>query len=56
MTHRWAIVGVLAVVFLSTVPLFMVVGKDFLPQDDQSEFEVTVQLPPGSSLEGSSDL
>ena len=38
--------------FLSTIPLFMMVGKDFLPQDDQSEFEVTVNLPPGSSLAG----
>lgn len=56
MTHRWAIVSVCLVVFISTVPLFMMVGKNFIPQDDQSEFEVTVKLPPGSSLEGSSDV
>ena len=30
--------------------------EDFLPQDDQSEFEVTFRLPPGSSLEGSSEF
>ncbi len=51
MRHRWVIVGV-CVLSLSTVPLFMTVGKNFLPQADQSEFEVTVRLPPGSSLEG----
>ena len=43
-------------VMLSTVPLFMAVGKNFLPQDDQSEFEVTVRMPPGSSLEGSAEV
>ncbi len=53
MNHRWVIVGVACLVFLSTIPLFMIIGKDFLPVDDQNEFEVTVRLPPGSSLEGS---
>ena len=50
--HRWVIVALSVLVFLSTVPLFMIIGKDFLPQDDQSEFEITVRTPPGSSLEG----
>jgi HAE1 family hydrophobic/amphiphilic exporter-1 len=53
MNHRWLIVAACVVVLVSTVPLFMIIGKDFLPNDDQSEFEVTVRLPPGSSLEGS---
>ncbi|HYP15134.1 MAG TPA: efflux RND transporter permease subunit [Bryobacteraceae bacterium] len=53
MSHRWAIVGLCLVVILSSVPLFMMVGKSFLPEDDQSSFEVVVKLPPGSSLEGS---
>jgi HAE1 family hydrophobic/amphiphilic exporter-1 len=55
MTHRWAIVGLSVLVFLSTIPLFMMVGKSFIPQDDQSAFEVTLKLPAGSSLEGSSE-
>jgi HAE1 family hydrophobic/amphiphilic exporter-1 len=53
MGHRWAIVGLCVLVVASTVPLFMLVGKNFLPQDDQGEFEVVVKLPPGSSLQGS---
>ncbi|MFB3828336.1 MAG: efflux RND transporter permease subunit [Bryobacteraceae bacterium] len=52
MAHRWAVVAGSVAIMLSSVPLFMVVGKDFLPQDDQSEFEVTVRMPVGSSLEG----
>jgi hydrophobic/amphiphilic exporter-1 (mainly G- bacteria), HAE1 family len=48
--HRWAIVALSVVTVCSTVPLFRAVGKDFLPQDDQSEFEVIVQTPEGYSL------
>ena len=53
MAHRWVIVAVSLAVLVSIVPLFSMVGKDFLPIDDQSEFEVLVRMPPGSSLEGS---
>jgi hydrophobic/amphiphilic exporter-1 (mainly G- bacteria), HAE1 family len=53
MSHRWVIVAVSLVIVLSTVPLFKAVGKSFIPQDDQSAFEILLKLPPGSSLEGS---
>ena len=53
MTHRWVIVIISVGIALSSVPLFMALGKDFLPTDDQSEFEITVRMPVGSSLEGS---
>jgi HAE1 family hydrophobic/amphiphilic exporter-1 len=52
MNHRWVIVVISLAVVYSTGPLFMSMGKDFLPVDDQSYFEVTVRTPPGSSLEG----
>lgn len=52
MRHRWVIVAISVVVVYSTGPLFSSMGKDFLPVDDQSYFEVTVRTPPGSSLEG----
>lgn len=48
--HRWVIVLSSIFTMLATVPLFRWVGKDFLPQDDQSEFEVIVQTPEGYSL------
>src|SRR5262245_47724896 len=56
MAHRWAIVVCAVLITLSSVPLFMAVGKDFLPADDQSEFEVTVRMPVGSSLEGTNEV
>ncbi|MBL8220471.1 MAG: efflux RND transporter permease subunit, partial [Bryobacterales bacterium] len=56
MKHRWVIVTVSLVVAYSTGPLFTRIGKDFLPQDDQSEFEVSVKTPPGSSLEGTENV
>ncbi|MEJ7605562.1 MAG: efflux RND transporter permease subunit [Bryobacteraceae bacterium] len=56
MAHRWVIVVLSLLVVASTVPIFGLVGKNFIPQDDQGEFEVTVRMPPGSSLEGSSEM
>ncbi len=50
MGHRWVIVTLCVLVFLSIVPLFMFVGKNFLPVDDQSQFEISVRAPEGSSL------
>ena len=38
-------------VLLSSVPLFMVANKNFLPNDDQAEFEVGLRAPEGTSLE-----
>jgi HAE1 family hydrophobic/amphiphilic exporter-1 len=56
MAHRWAIVGLSALVIISTVPLFMLVGKNFLPVDDQAQFEINVRLPEGSTLSTTSAL
>ncbi len=50
MAHRWLIVVLCGLVFLSIIPLFMAVGKNFLPVDDQSQFEVSARAPEGSSL------
>ncbi len=50
MAHRWVIVTLCVLVFLAIVPLFMFVGKNFLPVDDQSQFEVSARAPEGSSL------
>lgn len=52
MTHRWVVVSLAGLTIVAIVPLFMVIGKSFLPVDDQGEFEVSVRLPPGSSLAG----
>jgi HAE1 family hydrophobic/amphiphilic exporter-1 len=56
MGHRWVIVGLCLLVFLSIVPLFMLVGKNFLPVDDQSQFEISIRAPEGYSLSATSAL
>lgn len=56
MGHRWVIVTLCIVVFVSIFPLFMFVGKNFLPVDDQSQFEVSVRAPEGYSLGASSQV
>lgn len=56
MAHRWAIVIACVVVILSIVPLFMFVGKNFLPIDDQSQFELSVRAPEGYTLPATSAL
>src|SRR5262249_29272856 len=43
-------------VIVSIVPLFMFVGKNFLPVDDQSQFEVNVRAPEGYTLSATSAL
>jgi HAE1 family hydrophobic/amphiphilic exporter-1 len=49
--HRWVIVLATLLTFLSTPVLFMLVGTDFVPKDDQSEFEVAITMPEGYTLQ-----
>ena len=50
MRHRLAVVAICLLVMASTVPLGMLAGASFIPEDDENEFEVTVRLPEGTSL------
>ncbi|HYL81106.1 MAG TPA: efflux RND transporter permease subunit, partial [Candidatus Acidoferrum sp.] len=51
MAHRWVIVTASVVALVSIVPLFMAVGKDFLPKNDESQFEISIRTPEGTTLE-----
>jgi multidrug efflux pump subunit AcrB len=51
MAHRWVIVLAIVVTLVSTVPLGMAVNKNFLPQDDESQFQVQARAPEGASLQ-----
>ena len=51
LAHRAVIAGIAILVLLSSVPLFMLANKNFLPSDDQSEFEVGLRAPEGTSLD-----
>ncbi len=54
--HRWVIVITTILTFLSTPVLFVMVGSDFVPKDDQSEFEVAISMPDGTTLDRASNL
>jgi HAE1 family hydrophobic/amphiphilic exporter-1 len=56
LAHPRAIVGVALLVFAMTFPLNAMVGRSFIPNEDQSEFTVTVDGPEGMSLEGMTDI
>jgi HAE1 family hydrophobic/amphiphilic exporter-1 len=51
MNHRAIVAGIAALVLASSVPLFMKVNKNFIPDDDASEFEINLRAPEGTSLE-----
>src|SRR6185503_3507892 len=38
MTHRWVIVVAMVLALVAIVPLGILVNKNFLPQDDESQF------------------
>jgi HAE1 family hydrophobic/amphiphilic exporter-1 len=56
MSHRLIVSGIAVLVLLSSVPLFMIANKNFMPQDDASEFEVNLRAPEGTSLESTEVL
>jgi hydrophobic/amphiphilic exporter-1 (mainly G- bacteria), HAE1 family len=56
MANRWIIVSVCILVFAMIPVLFYFVGKNFLPVDDQSQFEISIRTPEGSSLGQTSQI
>lgn len=48
--HRWIVVLITVAVLASTPVIFSWIGKDFVPRDDQSEFEVAISFPEGYTL------
>lgn len=49
--HRWVIVTAALLTFASTFVLNRMIGRDWMPQEDQNELYVSIELPEGSSLE-----
>src|SRR5919199_1984909 len=50
MAHRWVIVVVSAVVIASIVPMYKLAGINFLPDEDESSFQISLRAPQGTSL------
>lgn len=50
MHHRWIIVLICVIAVVSIVPLYKFVGMAFLPDEDESIFQINVRGPQGTSL------
>jgi HAE1 family hydrophobic/amphiphilic exporter-1 len=56
MDHRKTVILGSGLTVLSIVPLFMFVGKNFLPADDESQFNVLIRTPEGTSLAATTQI
>ncbi|MFA6435083.1 MAG: efflux RND transporter permease subunit [Elusimicrobiales bacterium] len=51
LTHRkFMVLGSIGIM-LSMIPLFLFIGKDFLPADDTGQYQINIKAPEGTSLE-----
>src|SRR5207249_11922658 len=50
MERRWVIVIICVIAIISIIPLFKLAGINFLPNEDESQFELSVRAPEGMSL------
>jgi len=51
LSHRWVIVLLCLATLGSTVIVNRYIGRDWMPQEDQNELAVWIEMPEGSSLE-----
>ncbi len=50
--HRWTMVGIAAISFIGAIALQIAIGGfAFVPVTDQSELNIAIETPPGSSLD-----
>lgn len=49
--HRWVVVMICILTFASTFLVGRYIGRDWMPQEDQNELSVNLEMPEGSSLE-----
>jgi hydrophobic/amphiphilic exporter-1 (mainly G- bacteria), HAE1 family len=56
LVHRVVLVVICLVTFLSSFGLYHLVGRDWIPADDQSELQSSFTLPEGTSLEKTSQI
>ncbi len=52
--HRWIVLVTIIGSCSTTIPMCKKVGGDFLPPNDEAQFEIYVQAPEGTSLEATS--
>ena len=56
MSYRWLIVAICLGVIVSIYPLFKYVGMAFLPDEDESSFQISLKAPQGTSLSATQSI
>jgi HAE1 family hydrophobic/amphiphilic exporter-1 len=56
LTHRGVLMVICLATFLSTFGLYRLVGRDWIPADDESELQSSFTLPEGTSLQKTSEI
>ncbi|MFL6277746.1 MAG: efflux RND transporter permease subunit [Blastocatellia bacterium] len=56
LNHRIVVITVALATFALSFPLNAMVGRDWIPPDDQSELTVSMNWPEGTSIEGTSKM
>lgn len=56
LAHRWVIVLACFAAVYAIKPLAIAVPKNFLPDDDESQFEITARAPEGTSLQATREI
>ncbi len=51
LTWRWSVLAAAALIFIVSTYLFSIVGKGFVPQEDENRFMVIFKSPLGASIE-----
>jgi HAE1 family hydrophobic/amphiphilic exporter-1 len=51
LSHRWVIVSLAVATLLSTFVVYRYIGRDWMPQEDQNELSVSLELPEGTSIQ-----
>jgi len=53
LNNPWKTLGIAAAVFVASLSAATVMGTEFVPVEDRGEFQVIVELPPGTSFDES---
>jgi HAE1 family hydrophobic/amphiphilic exporter-1 len=53
--HRWVVVGVAVVAFISAFPILGILGGDFMPDFNRGEYQVAFKSTPGTTLRETGD-
>jgi hydrophobe/amphiphile efflux-1 (HAE1) family protein len=49
----WQVMGIAGLIFVGSLSTLTIIGTEFVPVEDRGQYEINVELPPGTSFEQS---